>query len=87
MIKRSAKKLFKTVGLELRRVPPPPDAAATEAAIRPTLRGVLRQMRKLGLAPKTVIDVGVAFETQELYEEFSNAEILMVEPLINSSHF
>jgi FkbM family methyltransferase len=87
MIKRSVKKLFKTVGLELRRVPAPPDAAATEAANRPTFRGVLRQMRKLGLAPKTVIDVGVAFETRELYEEFSNAEILLVEPLIEFEPF
>jgi FkbM family methyltransferase len=87
MIKRSAKKIFESIGLELRRTPAPPDAAASEAANRPTFRGVLRQMSKLGLAPKTVIDVGVAFETRELYEEFSNAQFLLIEPLAEFEPF
>jgi FkbM family methyltransferase len=87
MIKQSAKKLLNSIGLELRRTPPPADAKTIEAANRTTFRGALRQMRKLGLAPRTVIDVGVAFETRELYEEFSDSEILLVEPLIEFEPF
>ena len=87
MIKRSAKVFFNSLGLELRRIPPAPDAQAVEAANRTTFRGALRQMHRLGLAPKTLIDVGVAFETRELYEEFRGSEILLVEPLAEFEPF
>jgi FkbM family methyltransferase len=90
MIKRAAKKLFRSVGLDLRRVAPGADAAeaaAKEAATRSSLRGALRQLGKLGFRPRTVIDVGVAFETRELYEEFREAEILLIEPLAEFEPF
>jgi FkbM family methyltransferase len=87
MIKRSLKRFLSSMGLEVRRTPPTPDAAAVEAANRPTFRGALRQMHRLGLAPKTVIDVGVAFETRELYEEFRDSEILLIEPLAEFEPF
>jgi FkbM family methyltransferase len=38
-------------------------------------------MKRLGLDPKTVIDVGVANGTPELYEAFSDAYLLLIEPL------
>ncbi|MGH9828076.1 MAG: hypothetical protein ACREDR_33050 [Blastocatellia bacterium] len=48
---------------------------------RASMRGVLRQLSGLGFQPRTVIDVGVAQETTELYEEFKDARILLIEPL------
>jgi FkbM family methyltransferase len=87
MIKRSAKKIFKSMGLEVRRVPAHSDTPATPIVERATLRGTLQQLVKLGAKPKTVIDVGVAFETRELYEEFPGAEFLLVEPLVEFEPF
>lgn len=87
MIKQSAKKIFNSMGLELRRIPPALDAKAMEAANRTTFTGALRQMHRLGLTPRTVIDVGVAFETRELYEEFRDSEFLLIEPLLEFEPF
>jgi FkbM family methyltransferase len=42
--------------------------------------GALRQLSNMGFRPRTVIDVGVAYQTSELYEEFPEAQILLVEP-------
>jgi FkbM family methyltransferase len=47
----------------------------------------LRQLAGLGFAPRTVIDVGVAYQTVELYEEFSGAEFLLIEPLVEFEPF
>jgi len=87
MIKQSAKKIFKSMGLEVRRAPAHSDAPATPTVERASLRGALRQLVKLGAKPKTVIDVGVAFETRELYEEFPGAEFLLIEPLAEFEPF
>jgi FkbM family methyltransferase len=38
-------------------------------------------LRKEGLAPRTVIDVGVARGTPNLYEAFSDAHLVLIEPL------
>jgi len=87
LIKRSAKKVFKSIGLELRRVPSSAETAAPEGPARSSLRGALRQIVKLGFQPRTVIDVGVAFDTRELYEEFPEAAILLIEPLAEFEPF
>jgi len=44
--------------------------------------GVLDQAIRFGFTPATVIDVGVAYGTFELYEKFPAANILLVEPLV-----
>jgi len=41
----------------------------------------LVRARALGFLPRTVIDVGVANGTPELYDPFPNAHILLIEPL------
>jgi FkbM family methyltransferase len=87
MIKQSAKKIFESMGLELRRIPSRNDAIASQPSDRATLRGVLRQIVKLGVRPQSVIDVGVAFETRELYEEFPEAQFLLIEPLAEFEPF
>lgn len=48
---------------------------------RGTMRGALENMAAGGLAPATVIDVGAAHGTPELYETFPHAHHLLVEPL------
>jgi FkbM family methyltransferase len=59
-------------GIEIRR---------TDSGRRRTMDAVIAHYRRLGLAPTTVIDVGVAAGTPLLYEGFRDAELLLVEPL------
>jgi FkbM family methyltransferase len=54
---------------------------------RATITGVLRQLKRLGFAPATVIDVGVATQTTELYQEFPGVLLLLIEPLIEFEPF
>ena len=53
----------------------------TSAGVRRTLPAVLTHYRRLGLAPLTIVDVGVGPGTPELYEAFPGAKLVLVEPL------
>jgi FkbM family methyltransferase len=66
------KGLLARTGLEVRR---------RGAGPRRTLAEVLEHMRAQSVAPATVIDVGVASGTPELYAAFPDARLLLVEPL------
>lgn len=59
-------------GIELHR---------TELGQRRTMTAVLAHYRRLGLAPATVIDVGVGTGTPDLYQAFPTADLLLIEPL------
>jgi FkbM family methyltransferase len=59
-------------GIEVRRV---------GSGVRRTPEEVLAHVKKLGFAPATVIDVGVAYGTPELYDAFPDARFLLVDPL------
>jgi FkbM family methyltransferase len=48
---------------------------------RRTATAALAHVRDLGLEPASVIDVGVAWGTPELYDAFPRARYLLVEPL------
>ncbi len=50
-------------------------------APRRTLAEVLAHLKGLGLRPGTLVDVGVAWGTPELYDTFPDADLLLVEPL------
>lgn len=67
-------RLFNAVGLEVHRIRPIPPPRASFAA-------ALQQLARLGFQPRTVIDVGVAYHTQTLYQQFPSAKILLIEPL------
>jgi FkbM family methyltransferase len=54
---------------------------------RASMTGALRQLKRLGFAPATVIDVGVASQTTELYQEFPDVPLLLIEPLIEFEPF
>jgi len=78
--KIAGKRLFGLVGLDIRKKRP-------EEVARASMRGTLRQLSSLGFAPRTIVDVGVAYETAELYEEFPESSILLIEPLAEFEPF
>jgi FkbM family methyltransferase len=81
--KQFVKKGFNLFGLELRKKrPEQPDPAS-----RASMPHALRQLYNLGLRPKTVIDVGVAYHTEELYLQFRQSNILLIEPLAEFEPF
>ena len=45
------------------------------------MAAVLDNMKRLGLDPATVVDVGVGYGTPELWEAFPRARLLMIEPI------
>lgn len=71
---------FAALGLDVRRR----RSLDQEGPPRGSMAGALRQLARLGLAPNTVIDVGAAPEpqTQELYDTFPRAAMLLIEPLV-----
>jgi len=54
---------------------------------RTSLAGGLAQLARLGVKPRTVIDVGVADATPELYGAFPEASLLLIEPLAEFEPF
>jgi FkbM family methyltransferase len=70
-LKSTAKRLAARAGLEVQR----------RGAVRRTPEAVLEHVKRLGLEPGSVIDVGVAHGTPELYQAFPEARLLLVEPL------
>jgi FkbM family methyltransferase len=73
--KRGIKKLFEVFGLDIHI------KRSEEIAFRTSMKGALKQLSRIGFRPRTVIDVGVAYATPELYEQFRDASILLIEPL------
>lgn len=70
-LKKTINKIFNTCGLEINRV----------RSRRTTLASVLDHVSRLGFTPLTIIDVGVANGTFDLYERYPEANILLIEPL------
>jgi FkbM family methyltransferase len=82
--KAAAKKFFNAFGLEIHKK----QLAAPPLPIpRASMGGALHQLSTLGFRPRTVIDVGVATKTEELYQAFQDADILLVEPLAEFEPF
>ncbi len=73
--KQLVKDLFGAAGLDIqyKRPPAPPS--------RTSMQGALRQLSSQSFRPRAVIEVGVAPHSVELYEEFRDASILLIEPL------
>ena len=55
--------------------------------LRNTMTGSLLLAKKLGFEPKTVIDVGAALGTFNLYETFPNARHLLIEPIAENEPY
>jgi len=82
--KVAAKKLFNAFGLEIRKKQL---ATRPEPIPRASMRGALHQLSTVGFRPRTLIDVGVATKTEELYQAFKDANILLIEPLAEFEPF
>ncbi|MEG3895173.1 MULTISPECIES: FkbM family methyltransferase [unclassified Microcoleus] len=54
---------------------------------RNTMSGSLRAAKRLGFEPKTVIDVGAALGTFDLYETFPDARHLLIEPIAENEPY
>lgn len=52
-----------------------------------SIHNSLKRIRELGLAPRTVFDVGVATGTPGLYDVFPDARYALIEPLRESAPF
>jgi len=65
------RKALLSIGLEVRK----------KDARRSSLAECLKHVSFKGFSPGTILDVGVGKGTSGLYDTFSNAEILLVEPL------
>jgi FkbM family methyltransferase len=70
-LKAAARRALRSRGIEVRR----------RGGVRREPEEVLDHVRRLGFEPATVVDVGVAYGTPELYDAFPNARFLLVEPL------
>ncbi|WP_341738060.1 FkbM family methyltransferase [Microcoleus sp. CAWBG640] len=70
-LKKIAYQMLKPLGFDVPR-----------KGMRTSMYGMLDQLIELGFQPETVIDVGVAYGTFELYEKFPTTNFLLVEPLI-----
>ena len=68
--KHAVVRLFNALGLEVRRLRP-------STTSRTSLAGGLAQLARLGFKPHTVIDVGVANATPDLYGVFPEASLLL----------
>ncbi len=73
-LKKIIKRVFNRFGYDLRRLD-------SMYSTRTTLAESYSFIRDLGFRPKTVIDVGVARGTVELYTAFSDSFFLLIEPL------
>src|SRR3954449_6529991 len=71
-VKEAVRGLADRAGIEVRR---------KDSGVRRTPEAVLAHVKRLGFAPATVIDVGVAYGTPELYDAFPDARFLLVDPL------
>ena len=69
--KRAARRALLARGIEVSR----------RGGARRTMAAVLDNLKRLGLEPATVIDVGVGYGTPELWEAFPGARLLLVEPI------
>jgi FkbM family methyltransferase len=79
-VKQLGKDMVGAFGLDIRKKRPEPTPRAS-------MRGVLQQLSGLGFKPATVIDVGVATQTGELYQEFKDSKILLIEPVAEFEPF
>ncbi|MFC1998983.1 FkbM family methyltransferase [Chloroflexota bacterium] len=70
-IEKKVKKIFNTCGFEIYR----------RGSRGVTMADVLSHVSRLGFRPQTVIDVGAASGTFDLYENFTDASHILIEPL------
>ena len=85
LVKRVINEMLGPLGLEIvRKGTVGQPQVASPVAVRSTLRGALLQVKRLGLLPGTVFDVGAASGTPPLYETFPDARHVLIDPLVEN---
>lgn len=74
-IKSAIRKLINRLGYDIHAI------SFTPNRLRTSIGESFSQIRSLGFYPKTVLDIGVASGTPELYAVFPEAYFLLIEPL------
>lgn len=74
-IKNAIRTLINRIGYDVRRLNP------ESRKIRTTIGESYSLICNIGFHPRTVVDVGVASGTRELYKAFPNSYFLLIEPL------
>ncbi len=74
-LKNAIRKLINRFGYDIRPM------AQEEHKIRTSIEESYSLMRGLGFQPMTIVDVGVASGTEELYRSFPDSYFLLIEPL------
>lgn len=64
-------KIFRKFGIEISRY----------KGVRSSMSQALSHLKSFGYNPRTVLDIGVAYGTPELYEAFPNSRFILIEPL------
>ena len=75
---RLGRRPLRRLGWDIQRVQP---------QRRETLEQAFAQLRRVGVRPETVIDVGVATGTPELYATFPDAYFLLIEPVAENEQY
>jgi FkbM family methyltransferase len=78
-IRSAIRRIINTLGYDIRRFAP--SNTTSNARIRTTIGESYALIRGLGFQPKTIIDVGVASGTPDLYRTFPDCYFLLIEPL------
>jgi len=79
-LKAWTKKLFRSVGLDIRLV----SHGSATPSMRDSIRQLLEQAKYVGFQPSAVIDIGAAHGSfaRQCLEVFANTQYLLVEPLV-----
>ena len=80
-IKKFIKKTFNVFGLEIKRLGSSSSLYDRDLSDYRGMSNLLKTVVKIGFKPETVIDIGVAYGTPALYENFRNSHHLLIEPL------
>ena len=93
MLKRSIKRFFRAVGLDIRSVKwiQPRDAnkqgVSGDDEYRSSIKNLLQRLNTQGFSPATIIDVGVKLGTDGLYDVFPDAYYLLIDPVEENEVF
>ncbi len=64
-----------------------PSLLVNQPIARPSMRGALLQINRLGFEPATVIDVGAALGTFDLYDLFPQSRHILIEPIAENEPY
>ncbi|MEE4216009.1 MAG: FkbM family methyltransferase [Xanthomonadales bacterium] len=80
-IKQTIRRAINRLGYDIQPISTASELQKPISRTRTTLKEAYDHLREIGFRPKTVLDIGVATGTPELYSAFHDSYFLLVEPL------